>query len=110
MGRTVTLRCLCLAGHALAGGACGRSQDSWRAEVAGLNEQLQQRQWQIEADQRRINELMAEQQRLMELLKEKRQGEGIDLSKVVLTHHNLKDQGKRALPLGEGERPLTRIL
>jgi hypothetical protein len=62
------LRCLCLAGVALAGGACGRSQESWQTEVAGLNEQLQQRQWQIENDQRRINELMAEQQRLNQSL------------------------------------------
>ncbi len=30
--------------------------------------------------------------------------EGIDLSKVVLTHHNLKNLGKRVMPLG-GENP-----
>ncbi|WP_227874196.1 hypothetical protein [Tumebacillus algifaecis] len=36
---------------------------------------------------------------------------GIDLSKVVLTHHKLKNQGKRNLQLGVGEavklKPLT---
>ena len=34
-----------------------------------------------------------------------REREGIDLSKVVLTHHNLRGQGSRSLPLGEGENP-----
>ena len=34
-----------------------------------------------------------------------REREGIDLSKVVLTHHNLKNQGKRTLPLNQGETP-----
>jgi type I restriction enzyme R subunit len=34
-----------------------------------------------------------------------REREGIDLSKVVLTHHNLRNTGKRAMPLNEGERP-----
>ena len=34
-----------------------------------------------------------------------REREGIDLSRVVLTHHNLKSQGKRTLPLGPGENP-----
>ena len=43
--------------------------------------------------------------RLLPLLEFGREREGIDLSKVVLTHHNLKDQGKRPLPLGEGETP-----
>lgn len=43
--------------------------------------------------------------RLMPLLEFGREREGIDLSKVILTHHNLKDQGKRTLPLGEGEYP-----
>src|SRR5436309_5601977 len=41
--------------------------------------------------------------RLMPLLEFGREREGIDLSKVVLTHHNLKDQGKRPMPLGNGE-------
>ena len=34
-----------------------------------------------------------------------REREGIDLSKVVLTHHNLRDQGKRPMPLVPGENP-----
>ncbi len=34
-----------------------------------------------------------------------REREGIDLSRVVLTHHNLKDQGKRPMPLVAGENP-----
>jgi type I restriction enzyme R subunit len=33
------------------------------------------------------------------------QREGLDLSKLILTHHNLRDQGKRRIPLGEGESP-----
>ena len=49
--------------------------------------------------------------RLLPLLEFGREREGVDLSKVVLTHHRLKDQGKRNLPLGEGEgdklKPLT---
>jgi len=43
--------------------------------------------------------------RLLPLLEFGREREGIDLSKVVLTHHNLKNLGKRALPLYEGESP-----
>lgn len=39
--------------------------------------------------------------RLLPLLEFGREREGIDLSKVVLTHHKLKDQGRRALVLGE---------
>ena len=34
-----------------------------------------------------------------------REREGIDLSKVALTHHNLKDQGKRPMPLAAGDNP-----
>ena len=49
--------------------------------------------------------------RLLPLLEFGREREGIDLSKVILTHHSLKDQGKRQLILGEGEssklQPLT---
>jgi len=49
--------------------------------------------------------------RLLPLLEFGREREGVDLSKVVLTHHKLKDQGKRNLPLGVGEpdklKPLT---
>jgi type I restriction enzyme R subunit len=43
--------------------------------------------------------------RLIPLLEFGREREGIDLSKVKLTHHSLKDQGKRQLPLGDGEAP-----
>jgi type I restriction enzyme, R subunit len=43
--------------------------------------------------------------RLLPLLELGREREGIDLSKVVLTHHNLRNTGKRAMPLNEGERP-----
>ena len=43
--------------------------------------------------------------RLLPLLEFGREREGIDLSKVVLTHHHLKDQGTRALPLGNGDAP-----
>ena len=34
-----------------------------------------------------------------------REREGIDLSKVVLTHHNLKNLGKRGILLSGGEMP-----
>ncbi len=40
--------------------------------------------------------------RLLPLLEFGRERDEIDLSKVVLTHHHLKNLGKRALPLGEG--------
>jgi type I restriction enzyme, R subunit len=43
--------------------------------------------------------------RLLPLLEFGREREGIDLSKVVLTHHHLKDQGQRTLPLGTGDTP-----
>ena len=43
--------------------------------------------------------------RVLPLLEFGREREGIDLSKVVLTHHNLKNLGKRALPFGTGETP-----
>jgi type I restriction enzyme R subunit len=42
---------------------------------------------------------------LLRLLDFGREREGIDLSKVVLTHHTLKNQGKRAMPLGDGDAP-----
>jgi type I restriction enzyme R subunit len=42
---------------------------------------------------------------LLRLLDFGREREGIDLSKIVLTHHTLKNQGKRSLPLGDGEKP-----
>src|SRR5262249_7373410 len=40
--------------------------------------------------------------RLLPLLEFGREREGIDLSKVTLTHHSLRDQGKRNLPLDGG--------
>lgn len=40
---------------------------------------------------------------LLPLLEFGREREGVDLSKVVLTHHKLKDQGQRALTLGDNE-------
>jgi len=43
--------------------------------------------------------------RLLPLLEFGRERDGVDLSKVVLTHHKLKDQGKRNLPLVNGEYP-----
>ncbi len=43
--------------------------------------------------------------RLLPLLEFGRERETVDLSKVVLTHHNLKKLGKRNLVLGEGEAP-----
>lgn len=42
--------------------------------------------------------------RLLPLLEFGREREGIDLSKVALTHHNLKNLGKQTMPLGEGEK------
>ena len=44
--------------------------------------------------------------RLIPLLEFGREREGIDLSKVVLTHHHLRDLGKRTLPLQVGDKPL----
>jgi type I restriction enzyme R subunit len=44
--------------------------------------------------------------RLVPLLEFGRERDGIDLSKVVLTHHNLKSQNNRPLPLGHGDKPL----
>ncbi|MDP1700623.1 MAG: type I restriction endonuclease [Aestuariivirga sp.] len=41
--------------------------------------------------------------RLLPLLEFGREREGVDLSKLALTHHALKNQGKRQLPLTEGE-------
>lgn len=43
--------------------------------------------------------------RLLPLLEFGRERQGIDLTKVVLTHHHLKDQGARDLPLSNGETP-----
>jgi len=44
--------------------------------------------------------------RLLPLLEFGREREGIDLSKVQLTHHHLKNLGKKAMPLNPGEKPL----
>jgi type I restriction enzyme, R subunit len=43
--------------------------------------------------------------RLLPLLEFGREREGIDLSKVLLTHHNLKNRGRQAMPLGAGQTP-----
>lgn len=43
--------------------------------------------------------------RLLPLLEFGRERVGIDLSKVILTHHNLKTGGKRSLTLENGEYP-----
>ena len=48
--------------------------------------------------------------RLLPLLEFGREREGIDLSKVILTHHTLKNQGKRALPLNDGDYPKLKPL
>ena len=42
---------------------------------------------------------------VLRLLEFGRERDGVDLSKVVLTHHNLRNQGRRAMPLGGGENP-----
>jgi len=43
--------------------------------------------------------------RLLPLLEFGREREGIDLSKIVLTHHHLRDLGRRPMQLAEGEAP-----
>ncbi len=43
--------------------------------------------------------------RLLPLLKFGREREGVDLSGVVLTHHNLKNIGKQTMNLYDGENP-----
>jgi len=51
--------------------------------------------------------------RLLPLLEFGREREGIDLSKVVLTHHHLKNLGKATMALAEGEAqklgPITEV-
>jgi type I restriction enzyme R subunit len=42
---------------------------------------------------------------LLPLLEFGRERQEIDLSKVVLTHHNIRSQGERPLSYGEGENP-----
>jgi type I restriction enzyme, R subunit len=44
--------------------------------------------------------------RLLPLLEFGREREGIDLSKVALTHHNLKNTGRQPMPLYAGKTPL----
>jgi type I restriction enzyme, R subunit len=44
-------------------------------------------------------------QQVLRLLVFGREREGIDLSRVVLTHHNLRNQGKRPMPLAAGDSP-----
>jgi type I restriction enzyme R subunit len=48
--------------------------------------------------------------RLSPLLEFGREREGVDLSKVVLTHHMLRNKGSRTLPLGEGDSPTLKPL
>ena len=43
--------------------------------------------------------------RLLPMLEFGREREGIDLSKVVLTHHHLKNLGRKSMPLVDGETP-----
>lgn len=43
--------------------------------------------------------------RLLPLLEFGREREAIDLSKVVMTHHDLKNQGEKTLPLDEENKP-----
>jgi type I restriction enzyme R subunit len=43
--------------------------------------------------------------RLLPLLEFGREREGVDLSKVVLTHHNLKNIGRQPMPLYAGKTP-----
>jgi len=42
---------------------------------------------------------------VLRLLEFGREREGIDLSKLVLTHHTLRNRGKQPMPLGKGENP-----
>jgi type I restriction enzyme, R subunit len=42
---------------------------------------------------------------LLPLLEFGREREDIDLSKVLLTHHTLKNKGRRAMVLGDGDQP-----
>ena len=42
---------------------------------------------------------------LLRLIDFGRERDGIDLSRVVLTHHTLRNEGKRAMVLGSEEKP-----
>lgn len=44
--------------------------------------------------------------RLIPLLQFGRDRDGVDLSQIVLTHHNLRNLGKKPLSLGGGDKPL----
>jgi type I restriction enzyme R subunit len=44
--------------------------------------------------------------RLIPLLQFGRDRDGVDLSQIVLTHHNLRNLGKKPLALGGGDKPL----
>lgn len=48
--------------------------------------------------------------RLLPLLEFGRERTSLDLSKVILTHHNLKNQGRRTIPLGDGDNPKLKPL
>ena len=48
--------------------------------------------------------------RLIPLLEFEREREGVDLSKIVLTHHMLRNAGQRTLPLGGTPSPTLRPL
>ncbi|MEZ5326652.1 MAG: DEAD/DEAH box helicase family protein [Verrucomicrobiales bacterium] len=58
-----------------------------------------------------IEKLAIFYKRLLPLLEFGREREGIDLSKVKLTHHHLKNHGKAAMVLNDGDAPqLTPII
>jgi len=61
---------LFLAVLAAGGIGCGPSQAEWQARLDAADEQLGQRDWQIQSDEQRINELVAEQERLQRSLGE----------------------------------------
>lgn len=48
--------------------------------------------------------------RLLPLLEFGRERTSLDLSKVILTHHNLKNQGKRTIPLSDSDNPKLKPL
>ena len=53
----------------------------------------------------RMQQELPSYRRLVPLLEFGRERDGIDLSKVELTHHSLKGQGRQTLRLGDGETP-----
>ena len=48
--------------------------------------------------------------RLLPLLEFDREREGIDLSKVTLTHHSLRNRGSQPMPLADGDSPMLKPL